>query len=51
MIKFCMVQVPDSAILQCTNFDDMTGKDFIDAQSDKTVGKPKYISEEEQKDM
>ncbi|XP_067933162.1 L-proline trans-4-hydroxylase-like [Watersipora subatra] len=43
--------VPDSAILECTNFEDISGKDFIDPEGDKTVGKPKYISEEEQKNM
>jgi len=39
--------VPDSAILECTNFNDMTGKDFIDAASDKTVGKPEFVEDVE----
>jgi len=46
-----MLQVPDSAILKCTNFDDVSGKEFIDAQSDKTVGKTKYISDEDKEKM
>lgn len=30
-------KVPNSAILDCTNFTDMTGKDFMDPKNDKTI--------------
>lgn len=30
-------QVANSAIGECTNFTDMTGKDFLDPKNDKTV--------------
>ncbi|XP_033732596.1 L-proline trans-4-hydroxylase-like [Pecten maximus] len=30
-------KVPNSAILDCTNFTDVTGKDFLDPKNDKTI--------------
>ena len=33
-------QVPDSAILECTTITDLSGKDFMNPQDDKTsIGK------------
>ncbi len=32
-----VLQVPNSAILACENYTDLTGKDFADARKDKTV--------------
>jgi hypothetical protein len=29
--------VPNSAILECENFTDFTGKEFMDIEKDKTV--------------
>ena len=34
------LQVPDSAILECTTITDLSGKDFMNPQDDKTsIGK------------
>lgn len=43
MDSVSVFQVPDSAILECTNFENMAGKDFIDAATDNTVGKPEFV--------
>ena len=34
---FILLQVPDSAILECKEFTDTSGKGFIDQHADKTV--------------
>ena len=31
------VQVPDSAIIECDNFTDLSGKEFLDPKTDKSV--------------
>jgi len=31
------LQVPDTAIMECTNLTDLSGKDFMDPKKDKTV--------------
>jgi hypothetical protein len=32
-----LTQVPNSAIKDCRNYTDFTGKEFLDPQADKTV--------------
>lgn len=44
-------KVPNSAILECNNFDNLDGKEFMDPYKDNTVKNPEYISKEEREKM
>ena len=37
LLIFRCSQVPDSAILECSDVTDMRGKDFMDPRTDKTI--------------
>ncbi len=36
-LVICLFKVPNSAILECTNMTDLSGKEFLDPAEDKTV--------------